>query len=246
MKNLQAILFCGGRGSRLYPITDFYQKVMMPIGKDGKPLLEYVINHIKSFGVTEFIALVGYRHNLIKRYFGDGSSLGINLTYVVDNPNYKGTGGALYNARNYISKNDLLIYYTDILTNINLNDIHNFYRDTGSKGTVWVDSSWKIVDGVVEINEQNSITKISHKPVDKIYANTGISILNSDIILILEDFVLNYSKTNLDLSSDVLPRLVQKKELFAYDREHWWLDVGSLKRYNLINDEMISEKFGDE
>ena len=72
MKNLQAILFCGGRGSRLYPITDFYQKVMMPIGKDGKPLLEYVINHIKSFGVTEFVALVGYRHNLIRRYFGDG------------------------------------------------------------------------------------------------------------------------------------------------------------------------------
>ena len=76
MEDVTAVLFCGGRGSRLYPVTDYYQKVMMPMGTEGKPMLEYVIEYLKMHGVSKFIALIKYRANQIRRYFGDGSKWG--------------------------------------------------------------------------------------------------------------------------------------------------------------------------
>lgn len=244
MIDLQAILFCGGRGSRLYPITDFYQKVMMPIGREGRPLLEYVIQYLKSFGITDFIALVGYRHNLIRRYFGNGDKLGINLRYVVDSPKYKGTAGALYNARKEINKNNILIYYTDILTNLDMKHFYEIYKKNDKMGLIWVDNSWEIQEGVIEINDQDMITSISRKPKEKMHANTSISILNAKITDDIEELVVNLDRTNIDLSSDIFPKLVRNKELFAYSSDEWWIDLGSLKRYRSLRDTDLEEKFG--
>ena len=244
MIDLQAILFCGGRGSRLYPITDFYQKVMMPVGKGGKPLLEYVIQYLKSFGIKDFVALVGYRHNLIRRYFGDGSQFGINLRYVIDSPKFKGTGGALYNAKKEINRKNILIYYTDILTNLDINLLYKIFKDNNNKGLIWVDNSWEIQEGVIEIDELDMITSISSKPKEKMHANTSISILDAKIIDDIEELVVNYNRTSIDLSSDILPKLVGSQELYAYSSDDWWIDLGSLKRYRSLSKTVISEKFG--
>ncbi|MCY3413602.1 MAG: nucleotidyltransferase family protein [Candidatus Heimdallarchaeota archaeon] len=245
MENLLAVLFCGGRGSRLYPITDFYQKVMIPIGKSGKPLLEYVINHLKKSGITEFVALVGYRNNLIQRYFGDGSKWEITITYVIDSENYKGTGGALYNARNRLTKNHWLIYYTDILTNLNIQELYKEFQSNAKKGLIWVDDSWKIEDGSVEVDMNDMVTEIATRPKKKIYANTGISILDASVLEIIEDLVNNQNKKNIDLSSDIIPKLVDNQQIAAYDENHWWIDIGSLKRYRQLTNDVIEEIFGE-
>jgi mannose-1-phosphate guanylyltransferase len=243
MENLQAILFCGGKGSRLYPITDFFQKVMVPVGDDGKPLLEIVIDHLSSFGIKDFIALVGYRNNLIRRYFGDGSKKGISIQYVIDSPEYTGTGGALYNIRNKIQKDNLLIYYTDILTNLNLKKFFDFYINSGSKGSIWVDPEWKISQGVVK-TDSSDVISVSRIPPQKDYANTGISILHSSVIEHIEELVTKRSRTNIDLSGDLLPKMVHEGELSAYIEHNLWMDIGSVERLSSIDQNTLDKMFG--
>ncbi len=245
MENLQAILFCGGKGSRLYPITDFFQKVMVPVGKNGKPLLEIVIDHLYSFGIRDFITLVSYRDNLIRRYFGDGSKKGISIQYVIDSPNFSGTGGALYNIRNKINKENLLIYYTDILTNLNFINFYDFYLKSGSKGSVWVDPEWKISEGVVEV-EENNVKSVSRTPPHKDYANTGISILHYSVIDHIEELVTKRSKTHIDLSGDLLPIMVNEGTLSAYIEHNLWMDIGSVERLSSIDQNMLDTMFGGE
>lgn len=242
MSSIQAILFCGGRGTRLYPVTDYYQKVMMPLGQEGRPMLEYVIRHLSSFGITEYIALIRYRANQIRRYFGTGEKFGVNIEYILDNPNFKGTGGALYNARNSITADNLLIYYTDILSNINIEDLIDFHEKHNKLATAWIDPSWEVDEGIIEMDSDNQIKQLHHVPKDSIFANTGISILNKDTFQIIEE-LMDHETGFLDLSGDIFPNLVQQKQILAYMSDEWWLDVGSLSRHQKVDDELLKHRF---
>ncbi|MHA2253272.1 MAG: nucleotidyltransferase family protein, partial [Candidatus Kariarchaeaceae archaeon] len=241
MSEVQAILFSGGKGTRLYPITNFYQKVMMPMGETGHPMLEFIIRHLAYYGITNIIALIGYRANQIRRYFGDGSRFDVNIEYVVDSPKHKGTGGALLNAADSISGKSLLIYYTDILSNIDLSRFIDFHMSASCLGTAWIDPSWHMPEGVIKKDDMNEISSIENNQ-DKILANTGISLLDADILNTIID-LYNSEKGNLDLSGEVFPDLVDKGEMKAYLSDEWWVDIGSMSRHQRINEQILERKF---
>ena len=69
----RAAILCGGRGERLKPLTDYFQKVMIPIGPKKLPLLAYIIALVRHHGIDRVTLLTGYRSEDIRRYFGDGS-----------------------------------------------------------------------------------------------------------------------------------------------------------------------------
>ena len=247
MKNITAILFCGGRGTRLYPVTDYYQKVMMPLGDEGKPMLEFVIEWLSSYGINNFVALIRYRANQIRRYFGDGSNWGVSIDYVLDDPAYKGTGGALLNAKGNIKTDEMLIYYTDILSNFNIKAMIDYHLDHGKIGTNLLDKNWKVTEGVVKLNEKNNIHSLDTQPEREIYANTGISMLNRGCFDYLEKLATKENNPmNIDLSGDLFPILALERQIKAYFMEEWWLDVGSLTRHQLINQHLLDMKFGGE
>ena len=81
MRIKQAVIFAGGLGERLKPFTIDNPKPMYPI--NGKPFMEYLINQIKSFGIKDIIILLGYLHEKVEEYFGDGKKFGVNIRYVV-------------------------------------------------------------------------------------------------------------------------------------------------------------------
>ncbi|RLG73434.1 MAG: hypothetical protein DRO23_08940, partial [Thermoprotei archaeon] len=92
MKVKGAVL-CGGVGKRLRPLTYYFQKTMIPIGKRQKPLLEYIVKLLKYHNIKNLVLLVGYKHEQIVNYFENGERFGVKISYVVDSPEYKGTGG---------------------------------------------------------------------------------------------------------------------------------------------------------
>jgi len=247
MENMTAILFCGGRGSRLYPVTDYYQKVMMPVGTEGKPLLEYVIRWLSSQGITKYVALIRYRANQIRRYFGDGSRFGVQITYVVDKPHMNGTGGALLNAKSYVSTSKMLIYYTDIISNFNMIGLYNYHLSHKKTGTVLLDRSWILDEDIVQIDDNNQVTSISNTSSDGTFVNTGISILDDTIFNYLSELAdrspASKEIISIDLSSDVFPHLVKSGQIKSYFIDDWWLDVGSITRHQLISDELLQSKF---
>ena len=132
MNKIKGIVLCGGKGTRLRPLTYYVQKTMVPIGVKQKPLLEYVVRLFKFHGIKDLVFLVNYKSEQIINYFEDGSRFGVNISYVEDDPNSKGTGGAVltsYESKAVNDKDILLVYYGDILTNMDLTELINFHKN---------------------------------------------------------------------------------------------------------------------
>ncbi len=92
---MQVVILAGGEGTRLRPLTHKVPKPMVKVS--GKPFLQYQLELIKSYGLTDVLILAAYLGNQIEDYFGNGSDLAMNIKYSYeDTP--MGTGGALKNA----------------------------------------------------------------------------------------------------------------------------------------------------
>lgn len=87
---IQAILLAGGKGTRLAPLTDHCPKPMVPI--HGRPMIEYVLDHLKLHGITNVALAVAHMGDQIKEHFGDGSAFGMKISYLQE-PEPMGTGG---------------------------------------------------------------------------------------------------------------------------------------------------------
>ena len=79
---MKAIILAGGLGTRLRPITYRCPKPMIPV--KGRPFLEYLLNYLKNQGVRDFVFCLHYMSEKFIEYFGDGSKLGINISYAVE------------------------------------------------------------------------------------------------------------------------------------------------------------------
>ena len=66
---MQVVILCGGKGTRSYPFTEYFPKVMMPIG--GRPIIVHLMNIYAAQGVKEFILAAGHRKEMLFDYFSD-------------------------------------------------------------------------------------------------------------------------------------------------------------------------------
>ena len=123
IKIKQAVIFAGGLGERLKPFTIDNPKPMYPI--NGKPFMEYLINQIKSFGISDIIILLGYLPEKIEEYLGDGKNFGVNIRYVVTPVEYD-TESRLKAAKDILNE-EFLMMYCDNICPINYERLCNNY-----------------------------------------------------------------------------------------------------------------------
>jgi len=237
--NVIGVIFCGGEGTRMRPLTYYLQKVMMPIGVDQRPILEYVLRHLKKHHITDVVLLVNYKKEQIRGYFGDGSWLDLNISYVPDKPNVKGTGSALLNAEEVIGKRTMLIYYSDIITNLNFTKMLEYHRKHQKWATIFLSKGWKIRVGTAETDENNQVVSFIEKPTLDLLVNTGIGLLEPIVFEYLREFDID---SNIDLSKDIYPLFAKKGQMMAYVPENvFWEDIGSIERYEKLNHDEITK-----
>lgn len=90
MRKIQAVILAGGKGTRLAPLTDHLPKPLVAVG--GRPMMVYVLEHLRRAGITNVAVAVAHLGDMIERAFGDGSSIGMHITYLHE-PEPMGTGG---------------------------------------------------------------------------------------------------------------------------------------------------------
>ena len=112
----QAVIFCGGLGQRLMPITKKIPKPMVKV--NGKPFLEYLILQCRTNGIKEVLLLCGYKHNIIKNYFKSGKKFGLKIKYHYNHHNVQ-TLKRIYESRNFL-KNKFLLLYSDNYSPLNI------------------------------------------------------------------------------------------------------------------------------
>lgn len=103
----QAVLLCGGLGTRLRPLTDNIPKPMVLV--NGKPFLHYLLDQLSGQGIKRFVLLTGYLGEQILTYFGDGSAWGWEITYS-QGPADWDTGRRIWEAKELFDPKFLLLY----------------------------------------------------------------------------------------------------------------------------------------
>lgn len=156
----QAAILCGGRGSRLRPITDRLPKPMVPV--NGVPFLEYLLVQLRDNGIREIILMTGYLGEQIQEYFGDGRSLQLHLRYS-HGPVEWDTGRRLYEIQSWLNDYFLLLY-ADNFVQFNLQKLAKFHDEQGKLLTFTVQrkSSGNIrlaENGVVEVYDKTRSTE---------------------------------------------------------------------------------------
>ena len=103
----QAVIFAGGRGERLRPLTDHLPKPMAPV--NGVPFLDYLIKTLEDAGIKKILFLLGYRAETIVNRYGKGLPCGVKVEYSIGTAEDL-TGRRLLNAYPYLEDRFLLLY----------------------------------------------------------------------------------------------------------------------------------------
>lgn len=223
---MKAVILVGGQGTRLRPLTVNVPKPMVPLA--NKPFVSFVIERLRDHGIEEVIFSMGYLPDGIRSYFGDGSSFGLKLTYVVeDSP--LGTAGAVKNVEEHIGDGSFLVLNGDILTDLDLGQLTGFHREKGASCTI---ALTPVEDptayGLVRTDSEGKVTGFLEKPsweqIDTNLINAGTYVLDSEVLEMIPAGVEH------SFERGVFPRLVDKG-LFGYQNSSYWLDIGTPEKY---------------
>ena len=237
--SLQAAILAGGLGKRFRPYTDIIPKPMVPLGDSEKPLLEYIVAWLSRGGIRDIVLLVGYRWKYIYNYFGDGSRFGVTISYSLDDEEYKGTGGALLKAvkGGVITSEDVLVWYGDIVARVDVSDVYEMHRSTGSHATLVVASRYQVPVGVV-YEEEGKVWRVEEKPWLPLKAFIGVAVIKRESIVKAS----NELGKSFDIMGDLIPYMVERGyRVTAYTYDGPWFDVGSLERYEKLDRDYIAE-----
>jgi mannose-1-phosphate guanylyltransferase len=234
----QAAILCGGRGERLKPLTDYYQKTMIPIGPKKLPLLAYIIALLKHHGITKVALLTGYRSQDIKNYFGNGSRHGLKLAYSEDPKDRKGSLNALAHAlKNGTISNcdELLIYYGDMLADLEVTALLGVHRKSDADVTLVLDNRYSLPVGVAEVRD-GMVASFREKPTLGINVTTGMMVMGPKAMALTRKVA---SSKRTDLMTDFIPEVLQGGgRVAAFYTTKEWFDVGTLSTFEKLNEEL--------
>lgn len=239
---MKALVLSAGLGTRLRPLTNKIPKVMVEVG--GKPVLWYHLTLLKKYGIKDIWINLHAHPRVIQDYFGDGSSLGININYSIEKK-LLGTAGALKNPTSGIekefAKNTFLVVYGDNLTNFDHSRLIDFHRDKQAFLSVGLYKSpepWTM--GIVETDKKGCVLKIIEKPPkEKVTTDTV-----SAGVLVCEPEVLNLIPNGFsDFGFDINPKLIRlKKRLFALNTGSYVQDTGTAERLAKARRDFVANK----
>lgn len=220
---MKIVILAGGKGSRL-GLSDL-PKPMVPI--ENIPLLERTIRMAVAQGFRDFILLTGYCSEAIETHFGNGSAVGANVRYIVEEQPL-GTAGCFRLLRDEL-REPFVVIYGDILLDVDLAAFVRFSALHGGAGSLFVHPNDHPHDSdLLEVDGDNRIVSFHSKPhPDRArYPN-----LVSAAIYVLDPQALEYIPDGMsDWGRDVFPRLTKELPLYAYRSCEYAKDIGTPER----------------
>jgi len=216
-------------------LTDETPKPLLPI--KGKPILEHTMLNLKKYGITEIILSVGFRADKIQDYFQDGSELGLDIKYCIEDAPL-GTGGAIKLASESISETFIALngdnmadfnYHEAILT-------HKSNQALITIGLFPVEDVTKF--GIADL-KGDKIIKFIEKPTvaeaPTNLNNAGLYIIEPDVLKILPD-----GKSSIE--RDCFEKLCGPEgRVYAYRHNGQWFPTDDLEKYQKTDREFMSK-----
>lgn len=226
LKTVKVLILAGGKPVFFESEKKSLPKAMVKIA--GKPLLEQTLRRLKSAKLNEIYISIGEGGEIIQNYFGNGSKLGINITYIQQKNGCKGNAQPLFQAKEFFNSGFLLLY-GDVLSDIDYGDFVEFHRSQKAAVCTMALTSTETVNmwGLARL-QGNRVVEFEEKPKNP---KTFSRLINAGIYLMEPEIFKLISAKADKLESDVFPRLAEEGKLFGYPYEGLWLDISNSAAY---------------
>jgi glucose-1-phosphate cytidylyltransferase len=250
---MKVVILAGGLGTRLAEETELKPKPMIEVG--GRPLLWHIMKHYAHYGFKEFYLALGYRGEVIKRFFVDYYNLDGSITldlgrgevskeedrecddWIVHLKNTgmeTNTGGRLKRLAHHLSDSTFMVTYGDGVTNLDLRALLEFHRAEGRIATVTAVRPPARFGGL--IFDGNLVSEFTEKPqIGEGWINGGFMIFEPGIFDYLHD-------DTTSLEADTLEQLSLDRQLAAYRHGGFWQCMDTLRDKRQLESMWQSER----
>ncbi len=235
---MKALFLAGGNGTRLHPLTEDVPKPMVPIM--NKPLLETTMVNLKKFGISEIVISMCYKPYYMKKYFGNGKDLGLDIQYIVeDYP--MGTGGAIKNTESQFN-DTFIVFNSDILFDLDLKKMLEFHKSRRALVTIAVtEVEDPTIYGVIDVDQRDYATSFKEKPnledVTSKFINAGVYIFEPEV------FKQIPAETSVSLEREIFPKILNNcGKIAVYKNCGYWLDIGTPEKYLQAHNDIMDKK----
>jgi mannose-1-phosphate guanylyltransferase / phosphomannomutase len=203
----------------------------------NKPVLGHILDLLKHHGITEVIITLQYMPTAIQDYFGDGSALGMKITYTVEESPL-GTAGSVKNAAALLD-DTFVVISGDALTDFNLRTIIDFHCQSKAQATLTLYHVPNPLEyGVIVTDDDGHIVQFQEKPdwgnVISDTVNTGIYVLEPEVLKRIPD------DEPYDFATQLFPAMLAEGcPLYGYIADGYWCDVGNLPEYLRANADLL-------
>lgn len=236
---MKTIILAGGFGTRLTEETTTKPKPMVEIG--GRPILWHILKHYAHYGLKEFVVALGYKADVIKRYFLDYADLNGNLTVELSEGQRKVihrerdewivhledtgidtmTGGRIKKLANWVKDETFMVTYGDGVSNVPLDKLLTFHKEQGRLATITAVRPPARFGGL--ILDSGRVKNFTEKP------QAGEGWINGGFI-VFEPQVLEMIKgSHSSLEGELLEELSQAGQLSAFCHEDFWQCMDTMR-----------------
>ncbi|WP_202961179.1 sugar phosphate nucleotidyltransferase [Candidatus Symbiobacter mobilis] len=233
------MILAAGQGTRVRPLTLHYPKPMIPIL--GKPVMEYLVEHLARHGIAEIMVNVAHDHGKIEQYFGDGRRWGVQLGYSYEGtlghgvvvPKPMGSAGGMRRIQDLggFFDDTTVVLCGDALIDLDIRAAVQEHRAKGAVATVVtleVPESEVSRFGIVVADEDGRVRSFQEKPSPRDalsrQASTGVYLFEPQVLDLVPQGQV------YDIGSQLFPQLVsQNLPFYAQCRPFQWHDIGQVR-----------------
>ncbi len=243
---MKIVILCGGKGTRMREETEFRPKPLVEVGDN--PIIWHIMKIYSYYGFHDFILCVGYKGDMIKRYFMEMSwrnndftvkttshaSLQFHTTAkedwnvtLVDTGPETLTGGRIKKIKKYIHDEHFMLTYGDGLSDVNIKELWAYHQQAGKLATL---TGVHPISPFGVIETKNSIvTAFKEKPILDDLINGGFMVLNRKIF----DYL---PQEDCAFEQEPLHRLAADAQLAVYKHNGFWTAIDTHKDVERVNE----------
>jgi len=248
VKEMQVVILCGGKGTRLREETEYRPKPMVGIG--GRPILWHIMKTYAHYGYKDFVLCLGYKGEMIKEYFlyyeamnndftinlGDRKKIQLHNNHdeydwnvtLVNTGEETMTGARVKRIERYIEGDTFMLTYGDGVADINIGSLvkyHELHDKISTMTGVYLSSRFGEI-----ITENNLVTLFNEKPKNMNgLLNGGYFVYNTEFFDYLS------SEADCVLEKDPLESLVKDRQLMVYPHTGFWQCMDTYREFELLN-----------
>ena len=241
---MRVVILAGGLGTRLAEETDTRPKPMVEVG--DQPILWHIMKHYDSFGFSDFCIALGYKGDVVKRYFLDYALLAGTMTvqladgkvtpagrtpedwtiHLVDTGHDTNTGGRLGRLRSWLGDGTFMLTYGDGVSNVDLDRLLDFHRAHGKLATITAVRP-PARFGEMVFGDGDAVHFTEKPQMGEGWINGGFMVFEQSVLDLI-------SGDEVSLEADVLEQLSRQGELVAYRHGDFWQCADTLRELRTL------------